>query len=164
MVISTADKTNRLKPLMGVAALAIIVGTLIAIFNRPQHEAKPGLVPEAISPVMLISAYGMMDGGSKVVHLRDTTGRDFEFKLKRCDVPSPGENCNRLIVFDSKTGDSRLVEVHSIEEQRLKNALTAALQQWLHVDSNEPTSPADTQDLAYARQTLTFFADIGDEQ
>jgi hypothetical protein len=142
-----------------------VVGVVAVVFE-PHTQSAP--VPEPVAPVLLIEATGLIGGGSKLVHLRDATGHDFDFRLTKSDVEVQDERHNRLILVDG--GDRRIVELHSADEDRLKRALIMAINsRRLQEEAADANSDAESErymfdgdrSLMYAEAALERFAHLG---
>jgi hypothetical protein len=156
------------KWLFSLLAGALVLGGgvvgVVAVVNEPGTEKRS--VPEPVEPVILIEATGLIGGGSELVHLRDATGHDFDFRVTRSDVEVRDERHNRLIVVD---GSARwVVALDSVDEDRLKRALVMAInsrrRQSEASESNAENLPLtyeENRSLMHAEAALERFSHLG---
>jgi hypothetical protein len=114
--------------LLGVGAISLVFASIV------QKSWPPTIpVPEPGLPAVLVDAKELADR-SKFVHVRDVSRMDFRILLLPAeDVPTsianrtPQPGCAGLYVLNSK-GERRRVAAGSRDEDRLRRALSSALQ------------------------------------
>jgi hypothetical protein len=149
--------------LLSLAVVGIAIVATIALNRQRQPPSLP--VPEPIAPVELVEAFGLMDGGTKIVRLRDAAGNKFAFCLTHFeDVHGKHRDINNRLFVDAMPPRGRMIELHSVEETRLRQALSLALEnQTIHPSSDAPNlDDREEWNVAYAKTTLEWFKTLGE--
>jgi hypothetical protein len=135
-----------------ILILAGFAAGVRAFVGKPRPEPIP--VPEPVPPVLIVDAFSLPAGGASRVQLRDSAANQYDFRVSKSDVEVFDDRHNRLILLDRR--DFRVVEIGSDEEQRLRDALTMAIDH----RQEQPDSDDDPR-LLIARRALERFSHIG---